>query len=204
MAMREDRPLAPEPDAAAKPSQPIPEIPPNRQTVREPSAGLVSRPGSRPGSMLQLNASTPPSKDITSQLNLEIRPIPTKPIPASTVTSRPVALPTPKDFVSRPIEVSINPIHPSPLAKQSVPEPTVDSRGEILPPKMSSFVPTKVPDWLIIMTVYSMVIVSILLISNVTPNGKLYIHFTAFWSMIIYFLLVQNQFLLKFKGILSS
>jgi hypothetical protein len=193
MAMREDRPLAPEPDAAAKPSQPIPEVIPNRQNVREPSAGLASRPGSRPGSMLQLNASTPPSKDITSQLNLEIRPIPTKPIPVSTVTSRPVALPTPRDFVSRPIEVSINPIHPSPLAKQSVPEPTVDSRGEILPPKMSSFVPTKVPDWLIIMTVYSMVIVSILLISNVTPNGKLYIHFTAFWSMIIYFLLVQNH-----------
>jgi hypothetical protein len=34
---------------------------------------------------------------------------------------------------------------------------------------------------------------SILLISNVTPNGKLYIHFTAFWSMIIYFLLDDNQ-----------
>jgi hypothetical protein len=27
----------------------------------------------------------------------------------------------------------------------------------------------------------------------VTPNGKLYIHFTAFWSMIIYFLLDDNQ-----------
>ena len=51
-------------------------------------------------------------------------------------------------------------------------------------------VPNKVPDWMIIMTVYSMVIVTILLISNVTPNGKLYIHFTAFWSMIIYFILV--------------
>ena len=38
---------------------------------------------------------------------------------------------------------------------------------------------------------------SILLISNVTPNGKLYIHFTAFWSMIIYFILVRKQQLLK-------
>ena len=37
----------------------------------------------------------------------------------------------------------------------------------------------------------------ILLISNVTPNGKLYIHFTAFWSMIIYFILVRKQQLLK-------
>ena len=189
--MREDRPMAPDPAAEAKPSQPVPEVLPNRQIVREPSAGLGSRPGSRPGSMHQLNASTPQSKDIANQLNLEIRPIPAKPIPISTVSARPVALPTPKDFVSRPIEVSINPIHPSPLSKQSVSEPTVDSRGEILPPKMSSFIPTKIPDWLIIMTVYSMVIVSILLISNVTPNGKLYIHFTAFWSMIIYFVLVK-------------
>ncbi len=59
-------------------------------------------------------------------------------------------------------------------------------------PRVTSAVPSKIPDWLIILTVYSMVIVGILLISNVTPNGKLYIHFTAFWSMIIYFLLDDN------------
>jgi hypothetical protein len=61
--------------------------------------------------------------------------------------------------------------------------PSADSSGS-----------SRIPDWLIIMTVYSMVIVSILLISNVTPNGKLYIHFTAFWSMIIYFVLVKKIF----------
>ena len=34
---------------------------------------------------------------------------------------------------------------------------------------------------------YSMVFVTIILLSNITPNGKLFIHFTAFWSMVLYF-----------------
>ena len=155
--MREDRPLVLDNSSAAnKTSQPISSsgIIANRQIVREPSAGLVnSRPGSRAGSTLQLNSSIPPSKDITSQLNLEIRPIPA---PAAPVAARPVVLPTPKEFVSRPIEVSINPTQPSPLSNKY---DVIDSRGEIVPPKMSAFVPTKIPDWLIIMTVYSMVII---------------------------------------------
>merc|ERR1719513_274594 len=33
----------------------------------------------------------------------------------------------------------------------------------------------------------------ILLIANVTPDGKLYIHFTAFWSLILYFVLEDDQ-----------
>lgn len=45
---------------------------------------------------------------------------------------------------------------------------------------------TNLPDWVIISSAYSFVIVSILLISNVTPEGKLYIYFTAFWSLLLY------------------
>ena len=159
--MREDRPLVLDNSSAVnKAPQPLSSsgIIPNRQIVREPSAGLVnSRPGSRAGSTLQLNSSIPPSKDITSQLNLEIRPIPAPaPTIVPSVVARPVVLPTPKEFVARPIEVSINPTQPSPLSNKN---DIIDSRGEIVPPKISSFMPTKIPDWLIIMTVYSMVII---------------------------------------------
>ena len=52
------------------------------------------------------------------------------------------------------------------------------------PPKKSSVI----PDWLIITLTYSAVFIAILLLSNITPNGKLYIHFTAFFSMILYFI----------------
>ena len=159
MAMREERPaILTDPAAAAaapKPPQPVSAALPARPIFREPSSGLSSRPGSRPGSMLQLNSTVPPSKDLTSQLNLEVRQI-SAPIHVSTVSVRPVAVPAPKEFVPRAIEVSIDPTHRSPL---SDPDSILDARGEIIPPKMSGIVPTKVPDWLIIMTVYSMVIV---------------------------------------------
>jgi len=97
-----------------------------------------------------------------------------------------------KPFQSKPIEVSINPTLPSPLSSHGEGLVLDPATGDIVIPNVTSVVPSKIPDWLIILTVYSLVIVGILLISNVTPNGKLYIHFTAFWSMIIYFLLDDN------------
>ena len=163
MAMREERPLAQ--DNSSKPSQPVPTSIPNTTTKREPSVGALSRPGSRPGSTLQLNSQIPlSSKDITSQLNLEIRPLTLSNVSAlnsSTGSTRPVAVvhAPHKEFVSRPIEVSINPTLPSPLSKLNDSAPVLDEQGEIIPPKMSTIVPNKVPDWMIIMTVYSMVIV---------------------------------------------
>uniref|UniRef100_A0A0K2UTE8 Uncharacterized protein n=1 Tax=Lepeophtheirus salmonis TaxID=72036 RepID=A0A0K2UTE8_LEPSM len=48
------------------------------------------------------------------------------------------------------------------------------------------------PAWLIITSTYSLVLICILLISNIMPDGKLFIHFTAFWSMLIYFYLDDN------------
>ena len=166
MAMREERPaILADPAAAAapKPPQPASAALPSRPLVREASSGLSSRPGSRPGSTLQLNSTLPPSKDLMSQLNLEIRPMPAPapvppPVHVAAASVRPVVVPPPppKEFVPRPIEVSIDPTHPSPF---SDPDSILDSRGEIIPPKMSGIVPARVPDWLIIMTVYSLVIV---------------------------------------------
>jgi hypothetical protein len=121
MAMREERPTILSEPAGQKPAQPASGVLPARPPARETSAGLSSRPGSRPGSSLQLNTPVPPGKDLTSQLNLEVRPVAAPapvppPIPVSTVSARPVAFPTPKEFVPRPIEVSIDPTMPSPFS----------------------------------------------------------------------------------------
>ena len=98
MAMREERPQVQPETVAPAQVQPVSVSVPGPVlsrpgVVRDSSSGLSSRPGSRPGSMLQLNTQVPPSKDLTSQLNLEVRPVqapapaPT-PIPVSTVSSR--------------------------------------------------------------------------------------------------------------------
>ena len=51
--------------------------------------------------------------------------------------------------------------------------------------------PRNLPHWIILTGTYSAVFICILLISRSLPTpdgGKLYIHFTAFWSLLLYFL----------------
>merc|ERR1712004_521006 len=82
--------------------------------------------------------------------------------------------PQPKStFTATTIKPSIDPIRP---------ETTEAFR------KHHQLVKTSYPDWLLITLAYSAVFVSILLLSNIIPNGRLYIHFTAFWSLILYFI----------------
>merc|ERR1711860_22243 len=76
-------------------------------------------------------------------------------------------------FTATQIQPSIDPIRP---------ETTEAFR------KHHQLVKTSYPDWLLITLAYSAVFVSILLLSNIMPNGRLYIHFTAFWSLILYFI----------------
>ena len=71
-------------------------------------------------------------------------------------------------FEPKPIEPSINPIRP-------------ENRPTYI------HVRSSYPDWLMMIAAYAMVFVTILLLSEITPNGKLFIHFTAFWSMVLYF-----------------
>jgi len=84
------------------------------------------------------------------------------------------AISAPANFEAKQIEPSIDPLRPETLAEMHAKNP----------PKKQSII----PDWLIITLTYSFVFVTILLLSNITPNGKLYIHFTAFFSMILYFI----------------
>merc|ERR1719150_2041777 len=77
-------------------------------------------------------------------------------------------------FEPKKIEPSIDPLRPEILAEMEAKNP----------PKKASYA----PDWLLITLTYSVVFITILLLSNITPNGKLYIHFTAFFSMILYFI----------------
>ena len=48
-------------------------------------------------------------------------------------------------------------------------------------------------EWFVLSYTYSAVLVSIILISNVTPDGQLYVYFVAFWSLLLYFYLDDEQ-----------
>ena len=66
-------------------------------------------------------------------------------------------------------------------------------RKPVEPDPLVKMFPKNIPHWFVITYTYSVVLIMILLIANVTPDGKLYIHFTAFWSLILYFLLEDDQ-----------
>ena len=98
---------------------------------------------------------------------------------------------------------------PVPVSKQQpAPVMAMDANGNATAPSLPSVTrppravtpdplvklfPKNIPDWFMITYTYSVVLIFILLIANVTPDGKLYIHFTAFWSLIIYFVLEDEQ-----------
>jgi len=61
------------------------------------------------------------------------------------------------------------------------------------PDPLAKFFPKNIPDWFVITYTYSVVMILILLLANTTPDGKLYIHFTALWSLVIYSILEEDQ-----------
>ena len=124
---------------------------------------------------------TPPTK-IPSPVKIEPKIVktPVAPTPVRVKVAQeapPTVAPTsapPTGFEAKQIEPTIDPLRPETLAEMHAKNP----------PRKSSVI----PDWLIITLTYSAVFIAILLLSNITPNGKLYIHFTAFFSMILYFI----------------
>ena len=70
----------------------------------------------------------------------------------------------------------------------------------IEPDPLVQMFPKNIPHWFVITYTYSVVLIVILLIANSTPDGKLYIHFTAFWSLILYFVLEDEQVWQKKKS----
>merc|ERR1719350_1200989 len=72
--------------------------------------------------------------------------------------------------------------------------PTVPKASKpVEPDPLVQMFPKNIPHWFVITYTYSVVLIVILLIANSTPDGKLYIHFTAFWSLVIYFTLEDEQ-----------
>ena len=104
-------------------------------------------------------------------------------------------------FVPKPIEVSVdggrvamcNAMN-SDDVNHSNKDPMLTSHLNNFPATeetMSRGYPKTVPHWIIITGTYSAVFICILLISRSLPTqdgGKLYIYFTAFWSLLLYFL----------------
>ena len=101
-----------------------------------------------------------------------------------------------------PVRAKVTPEAPPTVAPSTGPsagfkakqiKPSIDPlRNETLAEMHSKNPPRKsfvIPYWLITTLTYSAVFIAILLLSNITPNGKLHIHFTAFSSMILYFII---------------
>ena len=119
--------------------------------------------------------------------------------PNAAPLSKPVVLPRKNapPFVPKQIEVSVdgglsamqnalnnNTIGGSSTKVSSLHQVDVDNNN-------SRGYPKNLPHWIILTGTYSAVFITILLISRSLPTpegGKLYIHFTAFWSLLLYFL----------------
>ena len=151
--------------------------------MREESKHRSSLNHSRPGSMNKLNGSG--LSNSGGLILPDLNKTPSRPTsglsvnaPTAKVTSpQPVLVKRPgqqkSEFKATQIQPSIDPIRPE--------------TTEAFRKHHAALVKTSYPDWLLITLAYSAVFVSILLLSNIIPNGRLYIHFTAFWSLILYF-----------------
>ena len=146
-------------------------------------------------SALDLDTKNPPPKPVV---------VP-EPVKKNSLSSR--KTPAAAEPSNKPVEPAVvrAPVAPVPVKPQivaldangnttapslpRVPQP----QGPVTPDPLVKLFPKNIPDWFMITYTYSVVLIVILLIANVTPDGKLYIHFTAFWSLIIYFVLEDDQ-----------
>jgi len=116
--------------------------------------------------------------------------VPTRaPIVPPVTVEPPTPQPQPQVSAKPPLALDANcnstapslPTVPPRAARPSEPDPLV------------KMFPKNIPHWFVITYTYSVVLILILLVANSTPDGKLYIHFTAFWSLVLYFLLEDDQ-----------
>ena len=97
-----------------------------------------------------------------------------------------------KPFVPKQIEVTVD--GGMSAMKDVLNNNTIDAKGAIKAQPENTLIrgyPKNLPHWIILTGTYSAVFICILLISRSLPSpdgGKLYIHFTAFWSLLLYFL----------------
>lgn len=120
--------------------------------------------------------------------------IPKKPLtpevsksPAPIIQKVPAKAPVSKSPPKTALDGNQNATAPSLPVVPPVPRKLVE------PDPLVKMFPKNIPHWFVITYTYSVVLIMILLIANVTPDGKLYIHFTAFWSLILYFVLEDDQ-----------
>ena len=157
----------------------------NELPASRPTSVTSNRPTSSAASNEGLKVIPPTNIPSLVKMEPKIVKTPVAPTPVAPTPVRakvvqeapPTVAPTsapPTSFAAKQIEPSIDPLRPETLAEMHAKNP----------PKKSSVI----PDWLIITLTYSAVFIAILLLSNITPNGKLYIHFTAIFSMILYFI----------------
>ena len=174
-----------------------------------------SRMGSRTSSVVDFktsNVSLANTKNI-SALDLDTKNITPKP----TLVSEPVKKPSLSSMKTPVAEVMRKPAEtpaPAPVSRKpqivaldangNTTAPVLPTAQEarrparpVTPDPLVKLFPKNIPDWFLITYTYSVVLIFILLVAKLTPDGKLYIHFTAFWSLILYFVLEDDQVIFK-------
>lgn len=113
--------------------------------------------------------------------------------PVTTMPSKPITQKPP--FQPKQIEVTVD--GGLSAMQNALNNNTIEAKGGKGPDKVqvvnttSHGYPKNLPHWIILTGTYSAVFICILLISRSLPTpdgGKLYIHFTAFWSLLLYFI----------------
>eukprot|EP00094_Tigriopus_californicus_P003831 TCALIF_03687-PA protein Name:"Similar to unc-22 Twitchin (Caenorhabditis elegans)" AED:0.03 eAED:0.03 QI:253/0.88/0.9/1/0.88/0.9/10/156/900 len=88
-------------------------------------------------------------------------------------------------FTPQPIEVSIDPFT-SPSTQLFQPE-LVARAG-----RFRIVLPRNLANWLMLVNVYSFVMLMTLMVANSIPNSQLFTLFTAYWSLILYFTILDD------------
>ncbi len=173
-----------QPKLEQSPEEELSPIFPKRREVMMATNGTVTR--ARPLSLTRRSMSGERPMEIPMMKNT---PSPHQPVQQRIKQPAVVEAATKKQqpdstFQPKPIEISIDPT----LPPTNIAADTTDSSSF----KLS--LPRNLPHWFLITYAYSFVLVAILLLANMLPDGgKLYIHFTAFWSLVVYFLLDDDD-----------
>lgn len=110
----------------------------------------------------------------------------TRPLRRTISREDPVEMtPSPNHFTPQPIEVSIDPFT-SPSTQLFQPE-LVAQAG-----RLRIVLPRNLANWLMLVNVYSFVMLMTLMVANSIPNSQLFTLFTAYWSLILYFTILDD------------
>jgi len=141
----------------------------------------------------QIEKAKTATPEVTRKISTAVpdEPPPPEPEPEPLV-AKPVSPTPPKQIKEKPMALDANQNATAP-SRPVIQPLKIKKKPQGPPDPLVQLFPKNIPDWFVITYTYSVVMILILLVANTTPDGKLYIHFTALWSLILYSILEEDQ-----------